>query len=202
MKKYLLIPLLTLLLAACTGLHAPAAENVHLYVLDARPAPTPATTQRDLVIAVAMPRALPGYDTAQMAYVQKAYELHYYAVNRWADTPAHMLAPLLAQALEHSGAFRTVVRTPGPVTADLRLDSEIVRLQQNFDTQPSRIELALHAQLTDLHSGRVLATRLFKASENASSENAYGGVVAANRALQRILDQLPAFCVQAVQDAK
>ena len=187
---------LSVLLSSCTGLHAPATENINLYVLDARASIKAAPVKRDLVIAVAMPRARPGYDTPRIAYVQQPHELNYYAVNRWANTPAHMLAPLLAQALEQSGGFRAVVQIPGPVPSDIRLDTELVRLQQDFGTHPSRVQITLRAQLIDVRNNRVLATRLFDESENAPSENAYGGVVAANLALQRILDKVSDFCLR------
>lgn len=198
MRTFLML-LAAVLLAGCGGLRAPAAADVNLYVLDARAAIKPVAQKRDLVIAVAMPHARPGYDTPQIAYVKQPHQIEYYAVNRWADTPARMLAPLLAQALEQYGGYRAVVQVPATVSADLRLDTELVNLRQDFEVQPSRVELALRVQLSDARTGRVLATRLFAENEPAPSENAYGGVIAANRALQRILEQLPAFCANAVQ---
>lgn len=183
------------LLAGCTGLLAPKAENVNFYVLDARASIKAMPVKRDLVIAVSKPRARPGFDTTQIAYVEQSHELNYFAVNRWADTPSQMLGPLLAQALEQTGGFRAVVQTPGPVPVDIRLDTELVRLQQDFGTRPSRVQLTLRAQLIDVRGKRVIATKLFDEAENAPSQDAYGGVIAANRALQRILDQLSEFCM-------
>lgn len=107
-----------------------------------------------------------------------------------------MLAPLLVQALEQAGGFRAVVQAPSAVPADLRLDTELVRLQQNFGVQPSRIELALRAQLVDVRSRRVVATAEFEEVEPTTREDAYGGVIAANRALQRLLARVVDFCVE------
>ena len=198
MKTYTCIAMLTalLLLAGCAGLHAPATENINLYLLDAQSSIKAAPVQGNLAIAVSTPRAQPGYDTPRFAYVQRPHELNYYAVNRWADSPAHMLAPLLVRALEHSGGFRAVVQAPGPVPADIRLDTELIRLQQDFETHPSRVEITLRAQLIDLRSNRVLATRVFDANTTAAEENAYGGVIAANLAVQKILDQVTEFCMR------
>jgi cholesterol transport system auxiliary component len=130
-----------------------------------------------------------------MAYLRQPLELEYFATQRWADTPARMLKPLLAQALEP--VFSAVVPTPGILPANLRLDTELIRLQQNFTTKPSRIQLTLRAQLIDMKDKRVIAVKLFDESENTDSDNAYGGVIAANRALQRLLDQLTEFCINA-----
>jgi cholesterol transport system auxiliary component len=183
------------LLAGCAGMPDQAAAPT-VYVLDARAVEKPARPLRDVVLAVSVPRARAGYDTAQMAFVRAPYELEYFTKSRWADTPSRMLAPLLVQTLEQAGGFRAVVPAPSAVPADLRLDTELVRLQQNFGVSPSRIELALRAQLVDVRSRRVVATAEFEEVEVASREDAYGGVVAANRALQRLLARVVAFCVE------
>lgn len=183
------------LLAGCTGLQAPKVEQAHTYLLDARPVSGQAITKRDQVLAISMPAGRPGYDTPQMAYQRLPLELEYFAAHRWADTPAHMLKPLLVQALEPG--FRAVIQTPGGISADLRLDTELIRLQQNFTSQPSRIQLTLRAQLIAVKDKRVIAAKLFDESENTESDDAYGGVIAANRALHRVLAQLAEFCLNA-----
>jgi cholesterol transport system auxiliary component len=174
----------------------PQAEAPAIYVLDARPAQKPARALQDVALAVSVPRARAGYDTAQMAFVRAPYELEYFAKSRWADTPPRMLAPLLVQALEQAGGFRAVVRAPNAVPADLRLDTELVRLQQNFATRPPQVELALRAQLVDVRSRRVLATAEFEEIEPTPREDAYGGVIAANRALLRLLARLADFAAE------
>ncbi len=188
--------LLAVLLAGCAGLQAPQVDALNVHLLDARPAVGGPGTQltRDRVLAVSAPRARAGFDTEQMAYVRRPHALEYFANNRWADTPSRMLAPLLAQALEQR--FRVVVRAPSPVHADLRLDTELVRLQHDFTTRPSRVELVLRSQLVDLRGRQVLAAAEFEETENAPSEDAYGGVVAANRALQRMLRRVADFCAE------
>ena len=185
---------LAVLASGCTELQPPR-DDATLHVLAAEPLAKAARPQRDVVIAVAPPRAWPGFDSPQMAYVQRAYELDYFATNRWADTPPRMLGPLLARALEQTGSFRAVVQAPSTVPADLRLDVEIIRLQQNFAARPSREELGLRAQLTDVRARRVIASRVFEEAESAPSDDPTGGVAAANAALQRLLAQIVDFCV-------
>ena len=186
--------MLATLLAGCAAVQPPRMESPALYLLEARPATAGKRPQRNLVLAVNPPSARPGFDTPQIAYVRLPYKLEYYVKNRWADTPSRMLAPLLAQALEQDGSFRAVVRTTNPIPADLRLDTELIRLQHDFTAHPSRVELALRAQLYDVNSKKVLAVKEFDATENAASEDAYGGVMAANKALERVLGQLTDFC--------
>jgi cholesterol transport system auxiliary component len=185
------------LLAACAALQPPQADQASTYVLEALPASGAPRPKRDLVLEVSVPRARPGFDTPQMAYTQRANALEYFARNRWADTPAHMLAPLLAQALDQSGGFRAVVQAPSLAAANLRLETELVRLQQDFGARPSRVQLTLRAQLIDAEARRVLASAEFDETEVAPSDDPYGGVIAANRALGRLLERLARFCVEA-----
>lgn len=185
-----------LLLAGCTGLTAPQGSSPNIYVLDARPDLQISAVRRDLALAVSMPQARPGFASAQIAYLQQPHELNYFASSRWADTPARMLQPLLAQALEQSKGFRAVVQTSA-IPADVRLDIELIRLQHDFTSPASRVQLTLQAQLIDLRSKRVLAVRQFDATENADSPDAYGGVSAANRLVRRVLGQVVEFCIAA-----
>lgn len=184
-----------LLFPGCMELPNPKMEQPKLYRLDAQLPAQLSFPQRKRMLLISMPHAQSGTDSAGMAYMKQAHELDYFVNSRWVDTPARMLEPLLLQAMLKTGSFRTVTKSFGTLDADLRLDSEWVRLQQEFDTKPSRMHLIIRVQLFDLHSKQVLATQEFDEVEPADSDDAYGGVVAANRALQRMLEKVAAFCV-------
>ncbi len=180
-------------LAACVSLGAQKPEPVELYALDVDFGPTPGPGTAP-VLAVAAPRAAPGFDGPRLVYLRKPLELRHYARADWVEPPAHMIGPLLVRALERTGRFQAVVVAPGGVAAGLRLDAEVVRLQQEFTERPSRVRFTLRAQLADLQAGRVLGTRELEAVEPAPSEDAYGGVQAANRAVQRVLEEVASWC--------
>lgn len=186
-----------LLLAGCTGLPTPQGSSPNIYVLDAQPSVPVSTVKHDLVLAVNMPQAHPGFETAQIAYLQQPHELNYFVNSRWTSTPVRMLQPLLLQALEQGAGFRAVVRTASAIPADVRLDIELIRLQHDFTIHPSRVQMTLQAQLIDLRGKRLLAAQQFDATENADSEDAYGGVSATNRLVQRVLGQVAEFCITA-----
>ena len=87
--------------------------------------------------------------------------------------------------------------TPSAAAGDLRLDTEIVRLQHEIRrrAQPGALHAARH--LVDQTTRRVLAWREFDQSVASASEDPYGGVSAANRAVRNVLDELAAFCSEA-----
>jgi cholesterol transport system auxiliary component len=104
-----------------------------------------------------------------------------------------MLGPLLVRALEQRTGFKAVTPAGGMVKGDLRLDTEITLLQQEFTPSPSRLHMKLRVQLVEQASYRVLATQVFDAVEAAPADDPYGGVIAANRMLPRLLGQIADF---------
>jgi cholesterol transport system auxiliary component len=97
---------------------------------------------------------------------------------------------LIVQRLENSGLWSAVVQTPTSVRGDVRLDISQVALAQEFFQTPSRVRLEIRAQLLAMPDARVLGTRWFEIREEAPSEDAYGGVLAAQRAVRQFLNQL------------
>ena len=85
--------------------------------------------------------------------------------------------------------------------ADVRIDTELLRLQQNFGTRPSRVELSLRFRLADLRGRRVVATRVIDIEVAAASDDPAGGVAAANAAVADALAQAAAFAVAAAAEA-
>ena len=184
------------LLSACSILPKPEPVGIDQYLLEY--ASVSQTARHILtnapVIMIAVPRAHGGYDTARIAYMREDYGLRYYTRSRWADTPARMLAPLLADAVQATGQFHALYTTPGLVAVDMRLDTELVRFHQDFRKTPSAMRITLRAQLVDLNKGRVVATWLVDRTAPTVTDDAYGGVVAANYLLGEVLDELAQFC--------
>jgi len=196
---------------ACSTLLPTATPHPAFYALEgtrgaapvavsATPPAAASSTAPTLIINP--PHAAAGFDSPRMIYVRETHKLEYFAHSEWVDPPARMLAPLLVAAVENTGAFRAVVPTPSAAAGDLRLDTEIIRLQHEFLTRPSRVRFTLRATLVDDRTRRVLAWREFDAAVPAASEDPYGGVVAANRALQTVLENLATFCAEAARSAR
>ena len=192
---------------ACSTLRPAATPNPSFYALEGAPAataaagpPKAAAASMAPTLIVNPPHAAAGFDSPHIMYVRETHKLEYFAHSEWVDTPARMLAPLLVAAVETTAAFRAVVPTPSAAAGDLRLDTEIIRLQQEFDSPPSRVRFTLRAYLVDDKTRRVLAWRDFEAAVPSASDDPYGGVVAANRAMQTVVEELAAFCAGAAHE--
>ena len=148
------------------------------------------------ILQISLPLAEPGFETPRMVYVKRRYELEHYALNQWADQPARMFASLMVQALGRTGSWRAVVPSPGSIRGDFRLDSYGFSLQQEFMQDPSLVRVTVRAQLVQMKESRVVGTRMIEAVEKAQSDDAYGGVVAANRAIAALLDDLASWLLE------
>lgn len=188
----------------CAALKPTSSERPHLYSLadagetatgaQAAGAKAPRAAASVSTLVVAPPRAAAGFDSRRIIYLRQADKPEYFAHNEWVDTPARMLAPLIVAAAERSGAFRAVVAMPSPATGEIRLDTEILRLQHDFTSTPSRVRFTLRAYLVENATRRVIDTREFDAVVPATSEDPHGGVVAAGKAVRKVLGELSDFC--------
>lgn len=195
-------------LCACSSLRPTATPPPSFYSLDAAAAPgastnisaRPASAPSGApTLIINPPHAAAGFDSQRIIYTRAAQKLEYFAHSEWVDPPARMLAPLLVAAAAATGAFHAVVPTPGAAAGDLRLDTEIVRLLQQFGNGPSQVRFTLRASLVDERTRRVLVSREFDATLGADSDDPYGGVLAATRLVQQVLQQLAAVCADAAR---
>ena len=190
---------LTLAVTGCGALGPKDGERPTFYSLDAvqyeaaKPSEPDSTASRRPTIIVNPTHAAAGYDSRHILYVRKTHQLEYFAHSEWIDTPARMLTPLIVAAIEQSGGYQAVVLTPSAAVAELKLDTEIVRLQYEFDRQPSRVHFTLRAYIVDTKSRQVLGWREFDESVELESESPYSVVVASNHAVHNALEKLTVF---------
>ena len=154
------------------------------------------STANVLSIAVAVPRAAPGYDSPRMLYQRRPQELEAFAFHEWVDAPAQMLAPLLLRALQDSSAFRVVLPAPSAALAGWRLETELLRLHQDFTARPSQLRLGLRAVLLDVATRQPIAWREFDVGVAAASDDPVAGVHAAHQAAQQLMRAVAAFAAE------
>lgn len=204
------LTVLSLALAGCSSLFPAASPQPAFYALQALQGPTPATGAagqrmttptsgaRAPVLVVQVPSAAPGFGSGRIIYTRQPHRLETFARHEWVEAPARMLAPLMVAALQGGGAFSAVVLAPSAAIGGLQLDTQLLRLQQEFGSPPSRVRLTLRAQLIHTSSRQVLATRDFEHLAVSESEDAPGGVAAAQVAVHAVLGEMVSWCTAAV----
>lgn len=190
-------------LSGCASLLPKPVAAPTLYTLEATAAPATAVLSNAAkaaamaTLVVNTPRADAGFDSPHMMYVREPFKLEYFVHSEWVDTPSRMLLPLIVLNVGKAGAFKAVVPATIAATGELTLDSEIVRLQQDFSAKPSRVVFTVRVYVLDTQTRKTIAWRELEAVVAATSDDPAGGVIAANRAVQIALQQVTGFCIEA-----
>ncbi len=214
MKKSLLISCLIVasaVISGCSQLVPKATELPSFYILNGtkledKAIENDAIASKDAQYTIAAKKsaqatlvvnlstAAAGFDSARMVYSRVPYKLEYFAHNQWIDTPARMLTPLILNTLKAKSLFSAVTMTPSTANSHFSLDTQIIRLQQEFFSPQSSERLTLRVTLIDNIKHQVVFVRELEAVVTAKTDNPYGGVVAANEAVQILLEELAILC--------
>ncbi len=203
-QLYLLLILMLPLMAGCTALLSKQPLQTTYYSLEGAQSkpqtdqPLINTNIRLPTLIINIPKAAAGFNTQRMMYTRARHQLEYFARNEWIDTPAKMLQPLMISAIENTRTFNAVLSKQSALASDLRLESEVIKLVQNFNTKPSHVQFTLRATMIDSVTNKVIATREFDEHVDAISDNPIAGVVAANLAVNQAIYKLSVFSQQTV----
>ena len=188
----LLIALGVAISTSC-ALLTPATVETQKEMLTKIPHALPEGKMHPATLLVLPPETSAVYDTIQMAYTIRPYQIAYFSRTEWGERPPRMIHPLLVQTLQKAGYFSAVVTPPfmGRYTHALR--TEILVLQQDFTSAHATLRLALRVQLVAQVSNRVIATKEIDVREPMRENTPHGGAVAANDATAKALKEVAEF---------
>lgn len=135
------------------------------------------------------------YNTTQMLYSTKPYEIAYFSKSEWAETPPQMLQTLIVQTLQNTHHFSAV--TTSPVSSyNYTLNTQLLELRQVFNGYGSQLHLKMRIQIVNAATNQVIATKEFSVVQTPPMRSPYGGVIAANRAAAMMMNEIARFTVQ------
>lgn len=181
-----------ILISGCT-LFSPVENTTRVAVIDKVSSEVPRRHTHPATLLISPPSTTPVYDTIRMAYRAEPHQVGYFSRNEWGATPAQMFLPLLVRTLENTGYFDAVVTPPyfGPYNYALR--TEIIEFVQDFTSTPATLHFSLRVQLLEGNSSRIIASTTFTLREPMLQESPIAGVVAANDAAAKALQQAALF---------
>jgi len=201
MAKYIsmiVIAITMFMVSSCSFLTPVKTDLSTKYILNRVPTYVPTKTTHIISLLVSVPEARPLYNTTQMAYSIKPYQIAYFSQNEWAETPPQMLHPLLIQTLQNTHYFRAIIAPPSTSRYDYMLNTQILELRQDFTHRTPMLFMSVRAQLFKMSTNQVIATKQFSIEQPIPQESPYGGVYAANQATEIILKQIALFCLKRI----
>lgn len=191
------------LLAAATvsgcSVLSPVKNETVQEVISKLPADVPQQNTHEATLLLLLPDTSSMYDTTQMAYTTKPYQIEYFSRHEWGATPAQMLLPLLNSTLAGTRYFSAVLTPPYSGSYNYALRTEILELVQDFTAEPATLRLALRVELIDGKSNRLIASKEISLREPMQQKTPYAGVVAANDATAKALRQIAGFVLEKVK---
>lgn len=187
------------MLSACSLLSPVKVDATNKYVINKMPCYVQHKKKRAIVLLVTKPEIRPIYNTTLMAYTIKPYQISYYSLNQWAETPDEMLQPLLVQTMQDTHHFKAVVTPPYNGLYNYELNTEILSLLQDYTCGMPILRMTVRARIIGTTTNRVIATRQFSVIQPLPQRSPYGGVYAANAATVKILQRLAVFVLEKIR---
>lgn len=178
------------MLVACSPVRVNPSNQ---YLIKRIPCYVPTKRMRPIVLLISKPETRAIYNTTQMAYSLRPYQISYYGLNQWAAAPDEMLQPLLVQTMQNTHHFKAVVTPPYTGRYDYELNTEILELLQDYTCRAPVFRMTVRAQIIKTATNRVIATREFSVGQPMLQCSPYGGVYAANAATVEILQRIAMF---------
>ncbi len=127
----------------------------------------------------------------KMYYVKGKYTQYAYSRSRWAQSPNESITRELTEYLRAMQLFKSVQNADSKTKNDFRLEINIEDFMQYFDENEknSYANAVVTCSLIDESTHTIVATKTFHADAKAKSDDAQGGVMALNRALESILKE-------------
>lgn len=197
-KNILLLVIMQCLLAGCSMFAPVKTQPTSTYVLNTLPRPVVKKQARRMNIMVMEPVASSLYATSQMAYSVHPYKIAYFANNSWADTPSQMLQSLLVQTLQDTHYFHSVGVPSVLGRYDYAVSTQLLNFEQQFFGRSSEEVVTVRVQVIKMATNQIVAAKQFTVSEMAPENTPYGGVVAANQAVAKVLEHVTRFCLKSV----
>lgn len=194
----ILAALSVMMLSGCSLLSPVKSDNQTTYVLNSLPCNLATYRAHATTLMVMQPEISQAYNTTEMAYSIKPYQIAYFSQNRWAETPAQMFYPLLVQTLQNTHFFHAVVTAPYTGNYDYILTTQILQLLQDFSWCPARVQFTVRVQLSKVATGKVIATKQFTVLQPFRNRFPYAGVFAANHATAKMLQEITQFSLDKI----
>ncbi len=191
-----------LLFFAFTGCSLPLefkGETPAYYVLDRSGEQHPRSTSLPFHLRIRDVTSSRLVNTQRIVYSREEGERAYYQFAFWGEIPSKRFAYLVQRELEEMLSFSSVSQAMDNVAADLQLNLDLIDFYHDASSRPGAAVMLLNAQLSDLKTRQILATRYFERKQELESYDVDGAVKAFNLEVNEIIDELVTWLTQTVE---
>ena len=131
------------------------------------------------------------YSSLKMYYVIGKYTQYAYANSRWAQSVNDAVTKEIVEYLREITLFKSVQNANSKTANDMRLEITIDDFMHYFDENEknSYVNVIITCNLIDENTHKTVAIKTFHVNMKTDSDDARGGVIALNKALERIVKE-------------
>ncbi len=196
--KHLFLLSTLFFISSCSLLSPIQGQKNNAYLLSNTPTLSAKKHYKNVTLFITLPDTRPIYNTTQMAYTNRPYQINYFGENQWAETPSQMLLPLILQTLQSTHDFKAVVSAPYVGRYNYIISTQVLKLEQNLLTPRGRLEFSARVQIINATTNQVTAIKQFNITVPMHQRTPFGGVVAANQATEAFLREMTLFILRNV----
>jgi ABC-type uncharacterized transport system auxiliary subunit len=174
-------------LTGCMGkIKYPAYYRLNL----APPVDPPAKTDAPFSIAVREVRAPAYLREGPIVYLTSPEEISFYEYHRWAVDPRQTITGAIVEYLRASGNFKLVKIYDGRDDVDYVLSGRLEKLNEVDYEGGVQVEVALAAQVTDIHNGNTIWANSAAAKGKVEGRNVSSVVAQMSKLTDRSIEEL------------
>lgn len=174
------------LLSGCTK--EPAMKT---YSLDVAPVNlVQNSTYKNKSIKVISPQALKNKISQKMHFSYSSIDRGTYQNSEWSNSMSRLLQGTFIETLDESRLFKAVLSDTSTAREDYRLESNIFAFEHRVRGDQSYAIVSIQFNLISVESGRMVKNKRFTYKEATSTTDAKGYVMATNRALSKLSEDL------------
>lgn len=192
MKRYLkafpaMVAVFATLLTGCMG----KIKQPTYYTLNLAAAPDPPPSKDALASIAVREFQAPAYlREGPIVYLISPEEIGFYEYHRWAVDPRRSITNAIVERLRASGNFALVKTYDGRNDVDYILSGRLDKLDEVDYEGGVRVEVALSAQVIDLHSGKTVWTNSASNTAKVEERKVSGVVTQMNNTTDRAIEDL------------
>jgi cholesterol transport system auxiliary component len=194
--KHSVVIIGAIMLTGCSFMSPVKIDAESGYVINTAPNHVVRSHMNAHTLLVMQPETNPVYNTTRIAFTNRPYQISYYSHSHWIESPADMLAPLIAQTLQKTGHYKSVISPPFSGVYGFALRTQIKTLEVDYTRAHPALIMVIQSHIMRASDSRLLASREFKAAVPLHQCSPFGAVVAANSAAAKLLTEMAAWSVR------
>ncbi|MEA3228341.1 MAG: ABC-type transport auxiliary lipoprotein family protein [Campylobacterota bacterium] len=186
MRYYIPILFVSFLFLGCT----PSSPKISEYVVNVK-MDTPTFVEKgcsDSSLKIGQAFSSNSLMLLAMNYGLGDYQQLTFSQSLWSESPNKAITSALTQYIKSTQLFKNVQIAKSRSRNNLLLEINIEDFKQYFseDEKSSYVNISIDLTLLNLKTGRTIETKTFESKEIVEENSAKGGVIALNKALQKI----------------